>query len=90
MVVRIRVHIRREVDGMERLGRLHLFDLATPESCIPSSYSAVEADEAKDVAVSIFRLGTCTALAMHVYGYRPFQSNQSILACPCSCRPRGV
>ena len=57
VVVRIRVHVRREVDGMERLGRLHLFDLATPESAIPSHYSAVEADEAKDVALSVFRLG---------------------------------
>ena len=45
---------------MERLGRLHLFDLATPESSIPSQYTAVEADEAKDVAVSIFRLGMCS------------------------------
>lgn len=60
--VRVRIHVRREVDGMERIGKLHLFDLATPESTIPSYYNAVEADEAKDVAVSVYRLGACAGL----------------------------
>ena len=55
--MRVRVHVRRQVDGWERIGRLHLFDLATPESVIPAQYSPVEAAEARDAAVSIFRLG---------------------------------
>jgi hypothetical protein len=57
VVVKVSVSVKRKLDGMERTGRLFLVDLATPEAAIPSHYDVHMADDARDVAVAIYRLG---------------------------------
>ena len=57
VVVKVSVSVKRKLDGMERTGRLFLVDLATPEAAIPAHYDVHMADDARDVAVAIYRLG---------------------------------
>ena len=57
LVVRVVVQVRRELDGMQRRGKLMLVDLATPERVLRPGLSPEETEDVRDVAVSLYRLG---------------------------------
>ena len=59
--MKIVIQVKRELDGVERRGKLFLVDLASPEKSLPDTARPVDVEDAKDVAVSLLRLGACVA-----------------------------
>jgi hypothetical protein len=57
LLVKIVIQVKRELDGLERRGKMFLLDLASPERSISSAMKPLDVEDARDVAVSLLRMG---------------------------------